>query len=610
MDKKKILFVSHKKTKCGVYEFGKKVLDVLEHSQQFKFIGVECSSLVELKSAISQFDPAAIIFNYYPPVMPWVSSKITKGIYKNNIASKNIPKIGIVHEVTKQVADQATNYQNKILFGKSQKLFNSLFDFYIAPDPTLLLQNPYVFKTGRLIQKYKSLEHSSETIIGSFGFGTDGKGFEKIVELVNQEFDKATIRLNISLADFGDADGQKARLIAEKCKANITKPGINLIITHEYMDDKELLDFLSQNTINVFLYETKGNRGISSTIDYAMAVKKPIAISNSIMFRHLFDVTPSICVSKNNLKTIIENGFSPLQKHYDEWTEENLLWEYERIVSAVLGRYKKLTMPKMGIKRTVISKINRLFSLPDKTFTWLRNSDKPHEDNLTVDRTINYSPIKIPKGISLNRILDNSARKLYQPTIDKLIELVPATMAKKIAEANVQQAFIFDTVFRYLSDYQSPKLLCVGSYEDTASMSLLKMGYNVEEIDPMLNYYLQEYVSKPSTKIGTYNIIFSTSVIEHDPDDKSFIQCIEKLLAPGGVAIITCDYKEKWKLGELKPDADERLYTKKDLEGRLLSYMPSCNLVDEPQWECENPDFIFLGRYNYTFATFVVRKDI
>ena len=63
-------------------------------------------------------------------------------------------------------------------------------------------------------------------------------------------------------------------------------------------------------------------------------------------------------------------------------------------------------------------------------------------------------------------------------------------------------------------------------------MSLIKMGFTVEEIDPMINYSLQEYFTKPTTVKNSYDIIFSTSVIEHDPDDESFIKCIADLLAP------------------------------------------------------------------------------
>lgn len=606
---KKILFISHKKAQCGVYEFGKAITDVLQHSKRYQFIRIECSSLSELQTAIAENTPDAIIYNYMPSVMPWVVTKIGPRIYRNNIANIKIPQIAIIHDITQQVADSATNYKKRFLLNRSLHLINSWFDYYIAPDPTLLLRNPFVYKTGRLIPSYQNnFTLPSKPVIGSFGFGTPKKGFEKIVHLVQQEFDEAVIRFNIPSADFGDKNGVNARTIAEKCKALIIKPGVQLIVTHDFMDNKTMLDFLAKNTVNIFLYEDKIGRGLSSALDNAMAVQRPVAVSDAVIFRHVLDAEPPVCVTKNNLKTIIQNGFAPLQKHYNEWNAKNLLWEYERILDSVFVKQQNQSRPKMGIIRTLQSKWNRLLSKPDKTFTWLRNSEKTTDDDMQVDRSIQYQPIQIPANVSFNRILDDKARKLYAPAIEKLIELVPKTMSRKIAEANVQQAFVFDTVYRYLSQYQNPKLLCVGSYEDTASMSLIKMGFKVEEIDPMLNYYLQDYFTKPTTVKNSYDIIFSTSVIEHDPNDESFIRCIADLLAPNGVAVITCDYKDGWRPGEPKPECDARLYTKQDLRNRLLPLMNNCHLVDEPQWDCPNPDFTLLGKYQYTFATLVVKK--
>ena len=605
---KKILFVSHKKAQCGVYEFGKNITDVLKHSKHYQFIRVECSSLDELKTAIAKNTPAAIIYNYMPSVFPWIATRIAPKLYRNNIAFIQIPQIGIIHDITQHVADTAIIYKNKYFIGASN-LFNLLFDFYIAPDPTLLLKNPFVYKTGRLIPTYKNnFPIPIKPIIGSFGFGTPKKGFEKIVQLVQQQFDEAVIRFNIPSADYGDKSGINAKAIAEKCKSLIIKPGIQITVTHDYMDNKAMLDFLAQNTINIFLYEDTSNRGLSSAVDNAMAVQRPVAVSDAVMFRHMFDIDPSICVTRNNLKTIIQNGFAPLQKHYNEWNAENLLWEYERILNSVFPKQSNRSIRKKGFIGTLRLKWNRLLSKPDKSFTWLRNSEKVTEDDMKVSNFVQYQPIQIPANVSLNRILDNKARELYRPAIDKLTELVPKTMTKKIAEANVQQGFVFDTVHRYLSQYKNPKVLCVGSYEDTASMSLIKMGFEVEEIDPTLNYYLQEFITKPTTVKNSYDIIFSTSVIEHDSDDESFIRCIADLLAPDGRAVITCDYKDSWKPNEPKPECDARFYTQHDLRERLLPLMSNCHLVDEPQWDCPNPDFNYLGKYQYTFATFVVKK--
>lgn len=603
-----ILFVSHKKTQCGVYEFGKKIADVIQESQQYRFVRAECSSLNELKEAIRESSPSAIIYNYHPSVVPWLCSKISKGIYRNNLSGINAIQIGIIHEITQQVADTATGYRNKYIIGHSQKKLNSLFDFYIAADPTLLLKNPLVYKTGRLIPTYnKQAAQPAIVTVGSFGFATPNKGFERLVKKVQEEFDEAIIRLNMPSADFGDSDGANAKLIAKNCNEIITKPGIKLEVSYQFLKDDELLNFLAGNSINVFMYEDTEGRGISSTVDIALAVKRPVAVSRCPMFRHILNASPSVCTDTNSLKTILGNGFTPLEKITNDWTAENLRWEYERILESVFTKVKNPSKPKMGIIRTIQSYWNRFFTFPDKSFTWLRNTDAATEDELSPVKAF-YVPVELPAGYPLNRILDDAARDLYKPAESKLFELAPKTMAKKIARANVQQAFVFDTVYRYLNLFSNPKLLCVGSYEDTASMSLQRMGYTVEDIDPMINYFLQEFYTKPSTKKETYSIIFSTSVIEHDPDDESFIKCVSGLLAPGGIAVITCDYKDGWKPGDLKPDVDARFYTKLDLEQRLLSYIPDCELVDTPHWDCPEPDFNYLGKYQYTFASFVIRK--
>ena len=84
-----ILFVSHKKAQCGVYEFGKSITDVLQHSKIYQFIRVECSSLGELKTAIAENTPAAIIYNYYPSVLPYVATRIGSKFYRNNILNQD-----------------------------------------------------------------------------------------------------------------------------------------------------------------------------------------------------------------------------------------------------------------------------------------------------------------------------------------------------------------------------------------------------------------------------------------------------------------------------------------------------------------------------------------
>lgn len=609
MAKRNILFVSHSKKQCGVYQFGKSVFEVIQSSRKYKIDWVECDSMGMLKEAIGQYSPDAIIYNFHPSTMSWLTSKLGPRIYRNRISEIEVMQLGIIHEVTQDVSDGATNYRNPFILQKAGKLINTLFDFYIAADPTILLKNPLVYKTGRLIANYKNkFSYPEIPTIGSYGFGTPNKGFERIVFKVQEEFDNAIIRFNIPFAEFGDKDGARALSIAENCRKLVKKSGITLQISHDFLDKAELLDFLAKNSINVFLYEDTSGRGLSSAIDNALAVQRPICVSDSTMFRHVLNQLPSISADQQSIQRIIESGFEIFKPLVDSWNQANLTWEYERILDSAFVKFENPSKVKMGIIRTFQSFFNRLFSIPDKSFTWLRNTNTIAYDSLESDLSISYNQVDDSKHIEFNRILDNDARILYADTIKQMTSVFPNTMGKKIAEANVQQAFVLDTVYRNLKNYVNPKLLCVGCYEDTASMYLRKIGVHVEEIDPLINYYLQEFAEKPSTLLNSYDIVFSTSVIEHDPDDESFIKCIYDLLSPGGIAVITCDYNDQWSLGKLKPEVDARLYTQHDLKERLIRLMPDCQFLDTPNWDCPNPDFLFLGKYRYAFASFVVKK--
>lgn len=606
---KTALFVTHKQKKqCGVYEFGRQVFQAISDSAKYRFVKAECDSLPELLRSIETHRPDVIIYNYHPSVMPWLCTRISKGIYRNNIAGIKAVHIGLIHEVTQQVADTATGYRNTWVLGPSQKKLNSLFDFYIAADPTLLLKNPLVFKTGRLVPDYTPPPPPSVFTVGSFGFATSKKGFERIIQKVQEEFDQAVIRLNMPPADFGDTDGAHARAIAERCRKGIYKKGIRLNISHEFFNEDHLLEFCAGNSMNVFMYEDTGGRGLSSAVDNALAAKRPVAVTKCPMFRHILSARPSVCVDDSSLKTIFNNGFAPLQKLSASWDAAHLVWDYERILDSA---FKSVANPAKregwGIKK-LKSFRNKVLTLPDSSFTWLRNTRAAVEDDLSATVAADYTPVPLGEDKRLNRILDDTARALYEPAVQKLFACVPLTMSKKIARANVQQAFVFDTVYRLLKEFRNPRLLCVGSYEDTASMALQKMGFEVEDIDPMLNFSLQEFYTRPSTVPQAYSIIFSTSVIEHDNDDASFMKCIADLLAPGGYAVITCDYKDGWKPGDPKPAVDARLYTKADLEKRLLSYAPGCELADAPNWDCPHPDFLYLGKYRYAFASFVIQR--
>lgn len=770
----KILIISHKEKQCGVHEYGINIAKALKKSAKYSFVYAECSSYEEFCDRVKEVRPSAIIYNYYSSTLPWVNKKILQSI--------NVPHIGIIHEVTQGVADTANN---------------GLFQYHIGPDPTLQLKNPIVFKSGRIVLSYTNNHKLPEIpTIGSFGFGLEGKGFEKVITTVQGEYDEAIIRLHIPFATFGDADGRQAMAIAQRCQQLIVKPGIKLSLSHDFLSQEQLLDFLAQNTLNVFFYDRHEHRGISSVIDHALAVKRPIAVTKSNMFRHILSAQPSICIEDSSLREIINNGIAPLVPFYNESSEANFIVDYEQILDRVLGKEQSQT-PTLSLFKTPIGnyylpadveqdiivnemKAGRVFEpeivevakqyitdgstvldvganfgqmallfsqfVGEKgrilafeadhfTFSVLEKNiaansrtnimpiskavyDKSGEvmfypvpdfkrfssygsygldpnaregrkvETIAIDSLNIQSPISFMKvdvqgsdlfvlrgavetirrhqmpiifeyeeqfqeefktswndylklielidykiervinnmnylivpnkkksltvGIlnvtSFNRILDDAARKQYESVINQLFVLVPEMMARKIPEANIQQAFILDTVQKFASQLVKPKILCVGSYEDSAAGALKQLGYGMEEIDPAINCDLNAYFHKPSTIKGSYDIIFSTSVLEHVQNDELFMTQIAELLAPGGTAILTCDYNDQYKPGDRIPSVDFRLYTQKDFRQRILPLLKNCVFPDVPQWDCPNPDFLYEG-CRYTFATFVFQKN-
>lgn len=593
MDRPTVLFVSHPEEACGVHQFGRNVSAVLSGSQRYDFAFREISTEKQLAELIQKEAPAAVIYNYHPSSMSWIKPRFT--------SQQHGPQVGILHEVTQGVADT---------------IDNSLFDYYIAPDPTLVLRNPIVFKTGRLVPQAKPGNRllPQTPTIGSFGFGTRGKGFLRVVRQVVEEYDHAIIRLHIPFSAFADATGDEAHAIADQCRAVISKPGIELLVTHDFLSQEALVGFLQSNTVNAFFYENLQNRGLSSVIDFALAAERPIAVTRSSMFRHLFAVSPSIFIEDRPLRQIVDDGFAPLRQLRDEWSDINLCWDYERIIARILSTSIP-PRPSAGMAGKVARRLKRIRRLRHDSFKGVSRTDDKMMGLELADRprgliTSAHEPSDAPQLVKdphFNRILDDSARDLYAATISTMVSLLPELMARKIPRANVQQAFVLDSVLRLIAEKRDPRVLGVGTYEDTAADSLLALGYKIEGIDPALNYDLSTYLTKPSTKPGSCDIIFATSVLEHVQDDERFVADIAVLLKPGGVAVLTCDYNDSFRPGDAIPAEDFRFYTQRDLRERLLRAANGCELVDEPQWDCDAPDFSYAG-CKYTFATFVFRK--
>ncbi len=307
-----ILVINHSVVNCGVYQYGKRVGNILSKSTNNNFIYLELNSHEELDEAIEKYFPRIIIYNYLAGTMPWVNSGTV-----SNLRQRKIKQGLIVHNVG----------------------YDQFFDFYLHQDP-YFREYENNFAILRPLFEYqpavKAKEDSDVIKIGSFGFGFRVKHFDDICNSVNHQLGHKKVQLNLHLTTARFAQNFTDE-VQRDCRHRITSPSIDLNFTTEFISDSEMLDFLYNNDLNIFFYEKYNSyNGISSTIDYALSVRKPIAICISNMFSHIYDAKPSICVEENSLESIIQNGFTPLQDKVDSWSHEKFINKIEQVIQYVI----------------------------------------------------------------------------------------------------------------------------------------------------------------------------------------------------------------------------------------------------------------------------------
>lgn len=308
-----ILIVNHSQENCGVYQYGKRAAQIFKASRKYNVIYSEPDSETRLLSLIAAVDPVIIIYNYLAQTMSWLTHP---GIER--IRALGIEQGLIVHNI-----------------GYAQ-----IFDFYLHQNP----RHPQVgpnFPLLRPLFQYPEIPsghawgYCGPDRIGTFGFALPEKNYASIVQFINSQFDEAVIKMHLTAAHFRPDQGW-LEMIRSECDRQITKPGVTLEITSDFRGDDAILDFLTGNDLNVFLYQHFPHyNGISSVIDYALSVRKPIAVCKSGLFSHINDVTPSICVEDSTLPEIMQRGFEPLQRFHDEWSNSNFVRHLEEILDSL-----------------------------------------------------------------------------------------------------------------------------------------------------------------------------------------------------------------------------------------------------------------------------------
>lgn len=302
-----LLMINSKLKKCGVYQYGSNIFSEISKINNLRAKQVDVADQRDYEKSLSQNNPEIILFNYYPATMPWLNREIVKGFCAK--------KLGILHEMNDKIV---------------KELNNELFDVHIVPDPTLNSTRKDVFQAPRLVKSYCNYFPEPDIpTFGSFGFGFANKGFEKIIDLVQGEYDNAIIKFTMPFNEVVERNGNFAKEVVAKCRERIVKKGITLLINHDFLAERDLLNNLAQNTANIFLYDETISMGISSVLEYAIASRRPLIINKCPMFRHVFNSESRVLINNKSIKSILRERSTPIIPFLNSWSTANfqMVWE-------------------------------------------------------------------------------------------------------------------------------------------------------------------------------------------------------------------------------------------------------------------------------------------
>lgn len=302
----RVLFCNTHERACGVNQYGSNLYAVLCDSERIHWDYYGGASAPPM-GTLKRFD--VIVYNWQGLIGGWMSAAPIQHMGK---------QVLVYHDL-----DILSHQWDAILFS----------------DPTMQAHDNW-HPIGRPIPHYVPIINpimNRGPTVGVHGFC--GAWANQVVQRVIQEFEYGLVRLHLPYSRFCDPNGDQARSMAETCRGMTSGTGINLEVSHDFLPQRELLDWLARNDVNAYMRNVGVPwRGVSSALDVALAARKPIAIDKCSGFRHLFGASPSICVEDSSFTEIICNGLSPLVPFYKAWSPENIRSQVEAVLYSVVNK--------------------------------------------------------------------------------------------------------------------------------------------------------------------------------------------------------------------------------------------------------------------------------
>jgi len=443
-----VLFLNHKIQSCGVYQYGLRIFNILQKSNTNTYLYKEIENYSEYINITNVVLPEVIIYNYHVSTMSWLN---------NNNILKNIINIGIPHETNGNMFDSILSIDPNE--PETYNIFNIPRPIYENVDKLL-----YNYKiTNKKIEEFiNDIEGAEVPIFGSFGFGFTNKGFDKIIHIINEQYNRAIIKLIITYAHFDANKENNINTVSKLCNSINKKPGIKLMITHTFLTNEEVLLFLTTNTCNIFLYDKLEKRVISSVIDYAISVNKPFIISDSYMFRNIY--SDDICVYKTNIRDAIEHSKKRLPNLLEKYSNKNLIDKIENIIN-ILKNQKNIFDYKVSAYYHVENYVETA-NVTNKLIILFNNYKNNNIDTFIVSNDIfSDTLVGVVKKLFINIEINNEIFKIkfeenekvsWNDILNKINKYLDAQNKKYLIETSIGEIIdkysILELKRKYISD--------------------------------------------------------------------------------------------------------------------------------------------------------------
>ena len=299
------IFINADKNKpvCSIYYRGLSAYDSIKLSKVADIEYCDVSSDIEIPYYINNYD--FVIFNYHSTTMANISPKLQSEI--------TIPTIGLIWDMPK-MANKVSHWHNS-------------FTYAIYPDPLLKTDDDSIWQFDRIVPRtdfsFRDV-NIDNPIISTFGIPDDRKSIDGIMDAINQEFDQATFRINFSPGSHIPGAGLSEIRRRSEIAAQKAKPGIEVVYSESFMEFDQLMKWLNDSDLNIFFYDKSRDqthlRNLPSTLDDAIAAKRPIAVSDNECTMHFTQYQNPYPLS--SLKEIMKSG-DTIQKLYDLWSPQN-----------------------------------------------------------------------------------------------------------------------------------------------------------------------------------------------------------------------------------------------------------------------------------------------